>query len=140
MGAQLGKKGQFVSEINITPFVDVMLVLLIIFMVTAPMLQEGIDIDLPATKQVQALPTETQNLVLSIRKDGVIYIDTYQVPLEEIQVKLKALLEENKRPVYLQADKAVAFELVVLVMGEIKASGVENIGIVALRDTDTNKK
>ncbi len=134
MGAQFGKKGQFVSEINITPFVDVMLVLLIIFMVTAPMMQEGIDIDLPQTKQVQTLPTDTQNLVISIRSDGVIYIDTYKVPFDELQQRLIALIEDVQKPVYLQADKSVAFELVVQVMGEIKAAGVDNIGIVALRD------
>ncbi len=134
MGAQLGKRGQFVSEINITPFVDVMLVLLIIFMVTAPMMQEGIDIDLPQTKQVQTLPTDTQNLVISIRSDGVIYIDTYKVVFEELQQRLTALVEDTQKPVYLQADKNVAFELVVKVMGEIKAAGIDNIGIVALRD------
>ncbi len=134
MGAQLGKKGQFVSEINITPFVDVMLVLLIIFMVTAPMMQEGIDIELPQTKQVQTLPTDTQNLVISIRSDGVIYIDTYKVTFEEFAKTLAALVEDVKKPVYLQADKSVAFELVVQVMGEIKSAGIDNIGIVALRD------
>ncbi len=133
MGSQLGSKGRFVSEINITPFVDVMLVLLIIFMVTAPMMQEGIDIDLPQTREVDTLPTETENLVLSIRRDGVIYIDTYQVEFEEVQPRLNALIENKERPVYLQADREVPFDLVVRVMGEIKAAGIANIGIIALR-------
>ncbi len=139
MGAQLGSKGRFVSEINITPFVDVMLVLLIIFMVTAPMMQEGIDINLPQTKEVDSLPTETENLVVSIRRDGVIYIDTYQVPYNEVQSRLLALVENKDRPVYLQADKDVAFDLVVRVMGEIKSAGIANIGIIALRDEASTK-
>ncbi len=140
MGAQLGSKGRFVSEINITPFVDVMLVLLIIFMVTAPMMQEGIEIDLPQTKEVDKLPTEVENLVLSIRKDGIIYIDTYQVPYEEIQSRLNSLVKDKNRPVYLQADKAISFELVMQVMGEIKSAGIEKIGIIATRDVDAGRK
>lgn len=139
MSSQLGKKGRFVSDINITPFVDVMLVLLIIFMVTAPMMQEGIDIDLPQTKEVDTLPTGTENLVLSIRRDGTIYIDTYQVPFEEVQTRLDALITNKERPVYLQADKDIAFDLVVRVMGEIKSAGISNIGIVALRDNATSE-
>ncbi len=137
MGMQLGQKGRLVAEINITPFVDVMLVLLIIFMVTTPMMQEGIDIDLPQTREVDALPTETQNLILSVRRDGAIYIDTYQVNFNEIQERLEALVEGENRPVYLQADKEVAFDLVVRVMGEIKSAGISNIGIVARRSDST---
>ena len=71
MGASVGKKG-FVSEINVTPFVDVMLVLLIIFMVTAPMMDQGLDVDLPQTKQVDTLPTDSDHLVLTINRDGTI--------------------------------------------------------------------
>ncbi len=134
MGMQVGKKkGRFVAEINITPFVDVMLVLLIIFMVTTPMMQEGIDIDLPQTREVDTLPTETQNLVLSIKRDGSIYIDTYQVNFNEISTRLAALVESENKAVYLQADKDVAFDLVVRVMGEIKSAGISDIGIVARR-------
>ena len=66
MGASVGKKG-FVSEINVTPFVDVMLVLLIIFMVTAPMMDQGLDVDLPETKQVDALPSDAEHLTLTVR-------------------------------------------------------------------------
>ncbi len=139
MGAQLGSRGRFVAEINITPFVDVMLVLLIIFMVTAPMMQEGIDIQLPQTKEVDTLPTETENLVISITKEGSIYIDTYEVPFEEVQARLVALIETKDRPVYLQADKEIAFDLVVRVMGEIKAAGIANMGIVARRDENAQQ-
>lgn len=73
MGASVGGKKGFVSEINVTPFVDVMLVLLIIFMVTAPMMTEGLDVDLPQTRAVETLPTESDNMILTIRKDGVIF-------------------------------------------------------------------
>ncbi len=135
MGVQLGSKGKFVSEINITPFVDVMLVLLIIFMVTVPMMQEGIELDLPQAKEVDELPAETDNLVISIRKDGTVYIDTYQVTINEVQTRLSALVTDPSRGVFLQADKDVAFEIVVAVMGEVKAAGIANIGIVAIPQT-----
>ena len=78
MGASVGKKG-FVSEINVTPFVDVMLVLLIIFMVTAPMMDQGLDVDLPQTKQVDTLPTDSDHLVLTINRDCTMFLDKYEV-------------------------------------------------------------
>ncbi len=78
MGASLGN-GKFVSEINVTPFVDVMLVLLIIFMVATPMMSQGLDVDLPQTKQVEVLPTEADHMILTVRKDGKIFLDEYAV-------------------------------------------------------------
>jgi biopolymer transport protein ExbD len=79
MGVSFSNNKGFVSEINVTPFVDVMLVLLIIFMVTAPMLTQGLDVDLPATSTVDVLPTDSENMVLTIRKDGSMFLDEYQV-------------------------------------------------------------
>ena len=76
MGANVGGGGKFVSEINVTPFVDVMLVLLIIFMVATPMMSQGLDVDLPQTKQVETLPTESESMVLTVRVDGSVYLDT----------------------------------------------------------------
>ena len=87
MGASVGKKG-FVSEINVTPFVDVMLVLLIIFMVTAPMMDQGLDVDLPQTKQVDTLPTDSDHLVLTINRDGTMFLDKYEVRPDELETRL----------------------------------------------------
>ena len=74
MGANLGG-GKFVSEINVTPFVDVMLVLLIIFMVATPMMTQGLEVDLPQTRQVETLPSEVDHMILTIRRDGKIFLD-----------------------------------------------------------------
>lgn len=134
MGVSVGGKGGFVSEINVTPFVDVMLVLLIIFMVTAPMMSEGLDVDLPTTSYVENLPTEQENMVLTIRRDGAIYLDTYAVPLEELGDKLTALVKEQNKQLFLQADKEVPYGLVVDVMGRIRGAGIEKLGVVAQRE------
>ncbi len=124
-----------VSEINVTPFVDVMLVLLIIFMVTAPMMSEGLEVDLPSTTYVENLPTEADNMVMTIRRDGAIYLDTYAVPLEELADKLATLVKAQNKQLFLQADKEVPYGVVVGVMGRIRAAGIENLGVVAQRDT-----
>ena len=109
------RKKRFVSEINVTPFVDVMMVLLIIFMVTAPMMDSGLDVDLPQAKQVDNLPTDADHLVLTVREDGALF---------------------------LQADKAVPYGVVVDVMGRIKAAGIEKLGVVATPSVEngTNAK
>ena len=109
MGASVGGNKGFVSEINVTPFVDVMLVLLIIFMVTAPMMTEGLDVDLPQTRAVDTLPTESDNMILTVRKDGAIFLDSYEVPLEELQDKVNLLVKEQNKQLFLQADKDVAY-------------------------------
>ena len=134
MGASVGGKGGFVSEINVTPFVDVMLVLLIIFMVTAPMMSEGLEVDLPQTSYVENLPTESDNMVLTIRRDGAIYLDTYAVPVEELQDKLQALVKAQNKQLFMQADKEVPYGLVVDVMGRIRSAGIDRLGMVAQRE------
>lgn len=131
MGMQLGN-GKFVSEINVTPFVDVMLVLLIIFMVATPMMTSGLEVDLPQTRQVESLPTDSDHLVLTIRRDGRIYLDEYAVnEIQELQGYLKSLVKDKNRSLFMQADKEVPYGLVVEVMGEIKAAGIENLGVMA---------
>ncbi|BFR47247.1 protein TolR [Nitratidesulfovibrio sp. HK-II] len=139
MGASVGNKGGFVAEINVTPFVDVMLVLLIIFMVTAPMMTEGLEVDLPQTRTVQVLPADSDHLLLTIRKDGVMYLDEYKVTIEELEGYLQRLVKEKNKLLFLQADKAVPYGVVVDVMGHIKAAGIEKLGVVAERE-DPKKK
>lgn len=128
--------GGFLNEINVTPFVDVMLVLLIIFMVTAPLMTQGVEVDLPTTRTVKNLPQDSEHLVLSIKKDGTLFLDEYQVGLEELEVHLKRLVSKQKKQLFLRADKEVAYGMVVRVMGEIKAAGIDRLGIVAEQQKD----
>lgn len=135
MGASVGNKG-FVAEINVTPFVDVMLVLLIIFMVTAPMMTEGIDVELPRTQSVEALPTDTDHVVLTIRRDKTIFLNEIETGLDTLAAQLTAVVKHPGRLLFLQADKDVPYGVVVDVMGRIKAAGIEQMGIVADRVDD----
>ena len=115
------------SEINVTPFVDVMLVLLVIFMVTAPLLQQGIDVNLPKAKGKDLPPEE--RITLAIKKDGAIYMNDNPVSITDMRQKLEAISKLNPN-VYLKADKGVPYGLVVEVIGEIKDAGIERLGIV----------
>ena len=135
----MARKKGFVSEINVTPFVDVMMVLLIIFMVTAPMMDSGLDVDLPQAKQVDNLPTDAEHLVLTVREDGALFLDTYQVQLDELETRLSMLVKDKGRALFLQADKAVPYGIVVDVMGRIKAAGIERLGVIAMPAVDNAK-
>ncbi|MFZ3121890.1 MAG: protein TolR [Thermodesulfovibrionales bacterium] len=115
------------SEINVTPFVDVMLVLLIIFMVTAPLLQQGIDVNLPQAKG-KDLPSE-ERITLVIKKDGVIYMNDKPMSMSEIKQKLTAISKLNPN-VFLRADKDVPYGFVVQVMSDIKEAGIEKLGMI----------
>lgn len=115
------------SEINVTPFVDVMLVLLVIFMVTAPLLQQGIDVNLPKAKGKDLPPEE--RITLAIKKDGAIYMNDNPVSITDMRQKLEAISKLNPN-VYLKADRGVPYGLVVEVIGEIKDAGIERLGIV----------
>ena len=128
---QVGKGG-LVSEINVTPFVDVMLVLLIIFMVATPMMTEGLEVDLPQTQQVEVLPTETDHMILTVRRDGRIYLDEYAVEnMSELGEYLQRLVKDKNRTLFMQADREVPYGVVVEVMGQIKVAGIENLGVIA---------
>ncbi|MFP4167631.1 MAG: protein TolR [Desulfonatronovibrionaceae bacterium] len=130
MGPNPQGKG-FLAEINVVPFVDVMLVLLIIFMVTAPMLEQGVKVDLPRTKTVQTLPEDSDHVVLSVREDGSIYLDEYKVKLKEISKHLKRIAEEKESLVYLRADAEVPYGRVVDLMTRVKEAGITRLGVVA---------
>ena len=118
---------QVLSEINVTPFVDVMLVLLVIFMVTAPLLQQGIDVNLPKAKGKE-MPAE-ERITLIVKKGSIIYMNDNPVSLTEMGKKLRALSSSNPN-VFLKADKDVPYGFVVEVMGEIKEAGIEKLGMI----------
>ena len=131
MGMQTGGKGRYLADVNVTPFVDVMLVLLIIFMVTAPMMTQGLEVDLPQTRAVSVLPKESDSLVMTIKADGSLYLDKYQVEYTDLEGQIKRLVTDQKKQLFLRADQAVAYGTVVKVMGIVKAAGVDKLGVVA---------
>jgi biopolymer transport protein TolR len=120
------------SEINVTPLVDVMLVLLIMFMVTTPLMQQGIEVQLPKTAPSGVEPTD-EPFVLSISANKNITAGKQRISIEELRTKLKAIFEtrQNKQ-IYLQADRRVDYGFVAETMAEIRAAGIFNIGLVTL--------
>ncbi len=130
MAVRLNREHAALSEINVTPFVDVMLVLLIIFMVTAPMMQQGLDVDLPETT-TQPLRLQDETLVLTVFKDGTARIAETPTPLPEIEAKLRAILEGlDDKQVFLRADKEVPYGVVVKAMAAARQAGAKQLGIV----------
>ncbi len=118
------------SEINVTPFVDVMLVLLVIFMVTSPMLIAGVQVDLPKTK-AQALGGQDEPISITIDKNGVIYIQETKTKLHDLKAKLEAVLKEKKETrIFVRGDKAIDYGKVMEVFSEIKVSGYNNVALV----------
>ena len=137
-----GNSDRLMSDINVTPFVDVMLVLLVIFMVTAPMMMQGVDVALPETTS-EPLIAKKENLIITINDKNQVYINDYQVAFDFLQEKLKKILEgRESREVYLRADKDISYGFVVLVMSEIKGAGVEKLGMVTepIRKKKKDKK
>jgi biopolymer transport protein TolR len=124
-----GRRG-LVAEINVTPMVDVMLVLLIIFMVTAPMMTQGLEVDLPETTS-KALRQQEEPLLISLNKDGKLKLRNVSVSLEYLREQLNAMsAEDKKRPIYLRADKQVPYGDVVVLMADIKKAGFEKLGMI----------
>jgi biopolymer transport protein TolR len=128
---QQPRKGQVVSEINVTPLVDVMLVLLVIFMVTAPMLQQGIDINLPTAKGKEQ-PSKEKEITVTVKKDGQVYLNNKKTNIEGLR---KDLAGATDKTVYLKADEAVSYGYVAEIMGELKDIGIAKLGIVTLPKT-----
>lgn len=121
---------RLLSEINVTPFVDVMLVLLIIFMVTAPMMMQGVDVNLPKTT-TQPIRTEEERLVVTITAKQQIFLNEYQITLESLVKKLEAIYQNQPdRAVFLRADRSVPYGFVVEVMAAVRRSGIVRMGMV----------
>jgi len=122
--------GRAISEINVTPFVDVMLVLLVIFMVTAPLMQQGVDVELPRTT-TQPIRLEQEPLVLTVRKDGKAFLGRQEIALPELQAKLVAVFgARGDKELFLRADREAPYGLVVKAMAAARGAGATKLGIV----------
>jgi biopolymer transport protein TolR len=118
------------AEINVTPLVDVMLVLLVIFMVTAPMMQQGVQVNLPKA-DTKAMTAAEESVVVSVDKSGKIFIDKEEVPAGELRKRLSTLFATRaKKEVFLKADAGVPYGEVVRTMADIKGAGIERLGMV----------
>ncbi len=137
MGMQTNKEGRTVmSEINVTPFVDVMLVLLVIFMVTTPILYQGVDVNLPKTesKPMPSIDRE-RKVVVTLDSSGEIFIEKNRYTLDELRIEIRKLISERGRDirnedVFLRADTSVPYGTVVEVMSEIRNAGVNKLGLI----------
>jgi len=119
-----------ISDINVTPLVDVMLVLLIIFMVTAPMMTHGVKVDLPETES-KSIKTQEDPMILSITRKKEIFIEDYKVELDDLGDKLsKIFANRAAKEVLLQADKSVSYGFVMTVMSQVKEAGITKVGMV----------
>jgi biopolymer transport protein TolR len=134
------KPGQTtLSEINVTPLVDVMLVLLIIFMVTAPMLQQGLDVNLPQEGGGDSLDPSRERLVITLAKNERMYVNDRRIDFSELEQTLRQA-STTTREVFLRADKDIPYGLVVNMMAVIKQAGIERIGIVTVPADDDGKR
>jgi biopolymer transport protein TolR len=134
MAATGGSGRQTLTEINVTPLVDVMLVLLIIFMVTAPLIQQGVQVNLPEAK-AKAVDAEEQKLVLSIKADKTLWLgtseDAARIPLDRLEERLRSNARAQKdKELFLHADKSLPYGFIVEVMATVQRSGVVNVGMI----------
>ncbi len=122
------------AEINVTPFVDVMLVLLIIFMVTAPLIQQGIDVELPKTRS-EGLTSDEERLVVTVKQGGEIFVQRAEVEPDELEPKLEAILQTRQnKEVFLRADARVAYGTVAKALASLRRAGASRIGLVTEPD------
>ena len=128
---RMHKKNRVISQINVTPFVDVMLVLLIVFMITAPLLTVGVSVDLPKTKASQ-LNSKGDPIIISIKKNGELYIQEREIATLQLLPRLKAISSGNKNlRIYVRGDKDVPYGLVLDTIAKIKSSGFKKVALVA---------
>jgi len=121
---------RFMSDINVTPFVDVMLVLLIIFMVTAPMMMQGVEVNLPKTT-TKHIKTREDPLILTVNKKREISIENYQIKLEDLESKLQKILKYRRdKEVLLKADRELPYGFVMKVIAGVKRAGIEKLGMI----------
>jgi biopolymer transport protein TolR len=127
-----GRKHAPMSEINVTPMVDVMLVLLIIFMVAAPLLTVGVPVDLPDAKGHQLEAKKQEPLIISVKPNGDIYIGEAPVPLDEVPVKLKAIAKNGTdESIYVRGDKGVSYGVVLRLIGRIVEGGFKKVSFIS---------
>jgi len=121
---------QIMSQINVTPFVDVMLVLLVIFMITAPMMQQGMQVNLPKT-EAKSMEVKDEPVIVTIDRSGRAFIDKSEIPPGQLKAKLAAIFSSrSKKEVFLKADRDVPYGDVVRAMAEIKGAGIERLGML----------
>jgi len=133
VGQHTSRRRTVLAQINVTPFVDVMLVLLIIFMVTAPMMEKGVDVALPEVENAPNLAAAKEPLIITVNRKGAIMVGNNVIDNADklTPVLLQVLSEREEKTVYLEADKDVAYGKVVQVMAAIKRAGVAKLGMVA---------
>ena len=134
-GGRRGRRralGRPMSEINVTPFVDVMLVLLIVFMVSAPLLTVGVPVDLPETRGSQ-LPSDTKPITVSVQGNGKVFLQETAIPVEELSAKLRAVTANaSEKPIFVKGDKTATYGDVLAVMGALQGGGFTKVGLVGL--------
>ena len=126
----VGNEKRFMSDINVTPLVDVMLVLLIIFMVTAPMMMQGVEVNLPQTT-AKSIKTREDPLFLSINKKREIFLEDRRIKMKDLEKKMKSIFKYRRnKEVLLRADREVPYGFVIKVIAEVKRAGIDKLGMV----------
>ncbi|SPD72531.1 membrane spanning protein in TonB-ExbB-ExbD complex [uncultured Desulfobacterium sp.] len=128
--AHTGDSKSMMSDINVTPFVDVMLVLLIIFMVTAPMMTQGVEVNLPQTTTTR-VKTQEDPLILTVNKAQEIFIETHRIMPEDLEIKTRSIFENRRdKELLLKADRDVPYGFIMQVVAKVKKAGVDKLGMV----------